>query len=118
MSRQVLEEIATWKLDAKYDDNARYFYYKKEANLIEDDQKWFIIGRKGNGKSALSEYLYRTSSPDVFTVKLSFKNFPFNLLYSLNDGSYTAPNQYISLWKFLIYSSVCKLIAHSPSGYH
>ena len=43
-------------------------------------------------------------------MKLSFKSFPFNVLYRLSDDQFSAPNQYITLWKYLIYSNVCKLL--------
>lgn len=113
--RATFEEMARWKLDAKYDDNARYFYYTREASVIERNEKWFVIGRKGSGKSAISEYLCKQNTPDIFSLKLSFKNFPFNLLYSLEDQEYTPPNQYISIWKLVVYSYVCRLMVQNEA---
>ncbi|MBK7434402.1 MAG: hypothetical protein IPI66_11190 [Chitinophagaceae bacterium] len=46
----------------------------------------------------------------TFSEKLSFKNFPFNDLYGLDNQKFTPPNQYITLWKYLIYSTVAKLM--------
>lgn len=67
------------------------------------------------GKTAIAEYLTSQTEPGIFSEKLSFKNFPFNVLYSLDDKKYTSPNQYISIWKYLIYSSVCKMMAKNEA---
>lgn len=110
-SRHTVENIAkNWKLEAKLEDN-KYFYNFEEAQAILNAEKLFIIGRKGSGKSAICEYITNKQEHDLFSKKLSFKNFPFNELYSLeNKASYTEPNQYITLWKYLIYSTVCQLM--------
>lgn len=109
MGNNVLEEIAEWKLEAKLEDNDRYFYHIRDLQRIERGSHCYVIGRKGTGKTAISEYLLRQRSPKIFSVKLSFKNFPFNDLYKLENNSYQPPNQYITLWKYLIYSHVAKL---------
>lgn len=96
-----------WKLEAKQED-AKYFYFVNEADDILSGKKNMVIGRKGEGKTAIAQYIYNQSSYDVFTEKMTFKNFPFNILYSLADNHYTKPNQYISIWKYLIYTAICK----------
>jgi hypothetical protein len=108
---KIYSEIADWKLEAKLEDNARYFYHVGEVQRIEEGKRSFVIGRKGCGKTAISEYLCRNQVHDTFSVKLTFKNFPFNELYALRDTGYAAPHQFITLWKFLIYSHVCQLMA-------
>lgn len=52
----------------------------------------------------------KTSGYNYFSEKLGFKNFPFNELYGLGNVKYTQPNQYITIWKYLIYSTVCRLM--------
>lgn len=69
-----------------------------------------VIGRKGAGKTAICRYFETENTFDQFSLKLSFKEFPFNLLYALEDKSFTTPSQYISLWKYLIYNSVLTLM--------
>lgn len=113
--RAVFEEIAEWKLEAKLEDNARYFFHVGEVQRIEQGKRSFVIGRKGSGKTAISEHLCRLNQHDTFSVKLTFKNFPFNELYSLRDIGYAGPHQYITLWKFLIYSHVCQLMAQNEN---
>ncbi len=107
----LLNEIANWQLEAKSEDNQRYFYHLNEASEILQGKKNYVIGRKGTGKTAISEHIGKASNnTSVFTEKLSFKNFPFNELYELNDTKYTLPNQYITLWKYLIYSFICRMM--------
>lgn len=115
-SREALVNISkNWKLEAKLEDN-QYFYNIDEVQKIKDGEKLFIIGRKGSGKSAICEHIVNQADFDIFTKKLSFKNFPFNDLYHLeNIQSYTEPNQYITLWKYLIYSTICQLMASNEN---
>lgn len=106
-----LKNIAdNWKLEAKLEDTAKYFYYSSEVDSIIKRDKCYIIGRKGSGKSAICEFLIKRKEHNVFSTKLSFKNFPFNELYGLDNQKYTPPNQYITLWKYLIYSNICRLM--------
>jgi hypothetical protein len=108
---ETFSEIAEWKLEAKLEDNARYFFHVDEVSQIEKGKRSFVIGRKGCGKTAISEHLCREGNTEALSVKLTFKNFPFNELYELKDTGYAGPHQYITLWKFLIYSHVCELMA-------
>lgn len=102
--------INGWKLDAKLED-PKYFYSFKEVGLILQNKKCYVIGRKGSGKSAICQHIISTKQYDTFSCKLSFKQFPFNVLYGLNDNHYTGSNQYITIWKFIIYSYVLKLMS-------
>lgn len=107
---QIFSEISNnWNIEAKQ-EKSDYFYNTSEAQELFDGKKHFVIGRKGTGKTAIAEYLSKLCDPNVFSEKLSFKNFPFNFLYSLENSQYTAPNQYITIWKYLIYSCVCKMM--------
>ena len=110
-----LRELSRWKLEAKLEDIKRYFYTVPELDEIITGESSFVIGRKGTGKTALVEYLFERSGEGLLATKLTFKNFPFNELYSQANESYTRPNQYITVWKLIIYSAVCRLIADSPT---
>lgn len=115
MGNNLLDEIEDWKLDAKLEDNSRYFYHTKVVDRILKGKKLYVIGRKGTGKTAITENLITRSENDYFAQKLTFKNFPFNKLYELEDKGYTSPNQYITLWKYLIYSTTCKMLVKDQS---
>lgn len=115
VSKQLLAEVAEWKLEAKNEDNHRYFYHVKELASIESGRRSYVIGRKGSGKTAISEYLSNIRDHETFSEKLTFKNFPFNALYSLRDDQFGSPNQYITLWKYLIYSTICQMMLQNQS---
>ncbi|EKE87644.1 P-loop ATPase, Sll1717 family [Idiomarina xiamenensis] len=112
---EMLKEISEWKLDAKFEDSGRYFFHDKDVSAIEAGKYSYVIGRKGVGKTAISQNIFSKNSHDVFCEKLTFKNFPFNSLYELNDEDYTQPNQYITLWKYLIYSSICRMFVRNEA---
>lgn len=104
------EIINNWSVEA-LKENPAYFYNINEVNQILNGKKSIVIGRKGSGKTSIAKYLCGIEKANMFTQKMSFKNFPFNILYSLdNKKDYTNPNQYISIWKLLIYTCVCKLM--------
>jgi Cdc6-like AAA superfamily ATPase len=110
VSLELLKEVSKWKLEARAEDNDRYFYHVREVSDILSGEKCYVIGRKGAGKTALSEYFSKMTEHNVFCEKLNFKNFPFNELYSLQNKGYTTPNQYITLWKYVIYNTICKMM--------
>lgn len=115
-NNSVISAIAdNWQLDAMQENMCKYFFSDKDLSLVKDGKKCYVIGRKGAGKSAICQYLVNNPNYNQFAQKLTFKNFPFNELYSLSDPSYTKPNQYITLWKYLIYSTICKLFVRNES---
>lgn len=109
MGKALLQEIAGWKLESKLEDNTRYFFHTDVVGQIESGAYSYIIGRKGTGKTAISEHLHRQKDPKKFCQKLTFKSFPFQNLYELPDSKFNPPNQYITLWKYVIYTTVAKL---------
>jgi Cdc6-like AAA superfamily ATPase len=111
--KQALSDISHWKLEARLDDIKRYFYTVPELRDITTGAASYVIGRKGTGKTALVQYLSEQSGDGLLVKKLTFKNFPFNELYAQTNDGYRRPNQYITIWKLIIYSSACQLIAES-----
>lgn len=112
----ILKSIANnWKLDAKFEDNKDYFFYNREIKQIVEHNKYYVIGRKGIGKTSISEHLLSLNGPKIFSEKLNFKNFPFNELYEFYNDKFPPPNQYNTIWKYIIYSSVAKLMVTNES---
>jgi len=106
----ILSEVAEWKREAKLEETGRYFYLTREAASVGAGDRCFVIGRKGTGKTAIAEYLLARTGYNQFSTKLSFTSFPFNELYAAKNSSYTAPNHYITLWKYVLYSTVAQLM--------
>ena len=106
----VFKEIAKWKVEAKLEDPERYFYKSLDVEELLDGDKCFVIGRKGAGKTAIASYLRRRSGYDHFASLLTLKNFPFRNLYEYKDKGYFSPNEFITFWKYLIYTKLLYLI--------
>jgi hypothetical protein len=106
-------ELGKWSIEALDEDNDRYFYHFSEVSLLYNGTKNYIIGRKGTGKTAIAEYISKRTKEKQQSTVLSFKNFKFNLLYALEDRDYTSPNQYITVWEYVILSAICELMSKS-----
>jgi len=79
MSLDLLTEISeNWRLEAKEEDNNRYFYYFPDIPRMLNGQKTYVVGRKRTGKTAISEYIANLDKREenIYTEKLKFKNFP------------------------------------------
>lgn len=111
----LFKDVAQWMVEAKLEDSNRYFCQTADVQFVENGSKCYVIGRKGTGKTAISEYLFTETGPKRFSKKLTFKNFPFNDLYRLENSQYRSPNQYITLWKYLIYSSIAQMMQHNEN---
>tara|TARA_E500000318_G_scaffold7151_1_gene6785 strand:+ start:962 stop:2422 length:1461 start_codon:yes stop_codon:yes gene_type:complete len=110
-TQKLLEEVSRWKLEAADEDSQRYFYHVDIIKSLESGENSIVIGRKGTGKTAICRYFETGTTHDRFCLKLSFKEFPFNILYKLEDNNYTTPSQYISIWKYFIYNSILKMMS-------
>jgi RNA recognition motif. (a.k.a. RRM, RBD, or RNP domain) len=106
----ILDEIRKWKVDSSFEEVKRYFYSFQGLETITNGEKAFVIGRKGTGKTAILETIYNQNEPNLFIEKLSFKDFPLHLLYSLSDHQFPQPNQFISLWTFITYMHICRMM--------
>lgn len=100
-----LNNIANWSIEATEDDE-KYFFTTSDFNEIISGSYFYVIGRKGTGKSAIVKNINSQNEKDKFSAKMSFKNFPFNLLYECINSDYVQPNQYISIWKYVIYQQI------------
>lgn len=110
-----LREISRWRLEAAEEDSARYFYPVRGVDAVQSGISSYVIGRKGSGKTAVAEHISSLRDSNVFVRSLSFKNFPFNELYKLSDSGFRSPSQYTTIWKYIIYSAVCSLMAESAA---
>ncbi len=110
-----LNEISRWKLEAAEEDNGRYFYGFPGVSEVQSGENSYVLGRKGAGKTAIAEHIRGLVGPQTFARSLSFKNFPFNELYKLDDKSFTSPSQYTTIWKHLIYSAICSMMADNAA---
>ena len=109
----VLAEISDWRLEERGLRHNKYFYCFSNVNEVVAGKKCFVIGRKGAGKTAIAEHIRQSVDAETFVTKLSFRSFPLNMFYRLKDVNFSPESQYISIWKFLIYSSICRMMSEN-----
>lgn len=105
------DEIRRWRLESNEEDSGRYFYPVPGIADLQTGQTCFVVGRKGSGKTAIAEHIRGLTGPVIFSRSLSFKDFPFNDLYALKDSGFKSSSQYITLWKLVIYTAICDMMA-------
>lgn len=95
-------------IDGLYDPNLeKYFVDYEYWRDIVEGKRYFVIGRKGTGKSAVYNWIKKVS-PEKYTLvsNLSFKHFPFEKLLTLSDDNFAIPNQYQSIWRNVLSSLI------------
>jgi hypothetical protein len=99
--------------DGLYDQNLeKYFLDQNYWSEIVESNKFFVIGRKGTGKSAIYKWINnRQYEKGILISNLSFSCFPFENLLSLSDDNFSRPNQYQSIWKNIILCELTRLIS-------
>jgi len=110
-----LAEISRWRLEAAEENSSRYFFPVHGLGQIQSGENSYVIGRKGAGKTAVAEHIRSLAGSNTFVRSLSFKNFPFNELYKLSDSGFSSPSQYTTIWKYIIYSAICSMMAYNES---
>ena len=114
----LIKKINFGDIDGLYDPNINdYFIDNEYKQSLLKDTKYFVIGRKGTGKSSLYNWLYRNQNDeDIMVANKSFNDFPFEKLLKLSDDAFSKPNQYQSIWKNIIYSEIARLIITDESN--
>ena len=113
-----VKQIEWGDIDGLYDPHLlNYFVDLDFWNQIVREKTFYVIGRKGTGKSAIYQWLKaQEKNFPILVSNLSFKHFPFEKLLSLEDNNFSAPNQYQSIWRNIILSEFAKLIVHDQSN--
>lgn len=113
--------LVDWGPDeAKNDQNLpEYFVSTPEFSAIENGDIRYVIGRKGTGKTAIVEKIRQqvATDPMGFHENLSLKNFPIQEFRELRDKSYRDKSQFVSIWSFLIYIELAKIIARDQGAH-
>lgn len=107
--------LVNWGPDeAKNDlDLSGYFVPVPEFSDIENGKIRYVIGRKGTGKTAIVERIRQriSTEPMSFHATLSLRNFPIQEFRDLRDKNFRDKAQFVSIWSFLIYIELAKIIA-------
>jgi hypothetical protein len=109
---RIIKAIDFGSIDGLNDKHlSSYFIDKNYWSKIVNGKEFFIIGRKGTGKSAIYTWIHEQQyKQGVLIENLSFKNFPFEKLLKLSDDDFSKPNQYQSIWRNIILSEIAAQI--------
>lgn len=108
-----LKKIDMGKNDAKLDSLEKYFYDCGHVDQIKRQNKFFIIGRKGSGKSAIACYVKKHIEDKLCVDVISFRDIPTQLMEQFYDERFSASNKYVALWNFIISVELSKIILDS-----
>ena len=105
---RIIKAIDFGSIDGLNDKHlSSYFLDKNFWNKLINGKEFFVIGRKGTGKSAIYTWIYEQQfKQGVLVENLSFQNFPFEKLLKLSDDDFSKPNQYQSIWRNIILSEI------------
>ncbi len=117
-SYNLLQKINFGDIDGMYDPNLDdYFLDRDYTNKILNKTKYFVIGRKGTGKSALYTWINnRSLEKGHLCSNVKLGDFPVEKLYGLKDPSFALPYQYQTICKNMILNEMAKLIVNDE--YH
>jgi len=104
--------LKKWQVDARLEPTT-WFYESENIDELLNGEKMFVIGRKGTGKTAISQHINNLNSFDTFSEELNFKSFPFSELYEFGNTTLGYQNQHRNLWKYLIYISILRMMSQN-----
>ena len=113
-----LKEINFGDIDANSDPNLEnYFIDNHYWKRIIEDPIYYIVGKKGTGKSAIYQFLSQESSKyGACFSNRDFGDFPFEKIMGLSDDGFSKPNQYQSIWLHLILDIFIDLVIRNEKS--
>lgn len=112
----ILKTIDFGDIDGYGDPNLDHYFLDNDYwNKITNEDTFFVAGRKGTGKSAIYRMIEEQSiQKGAIVHNTDFGDFPFNRLLALSDDGFSRPNQYQSIWRYMIFSDFARLISLNP----
>lgn len=113
----LLNKVDFGDIDGYGDPNLdQYFLDNDYWNRVVDNKTYFVIGRKGTGKSSIYRMIKEQGlKKGIWIENKDFGDFPFEKLLQLDDQNFAKPNQYQSIWENLILNIFSKIIAENPA---
>ena len=110
---QMIQKIDFGEIDGYGDPNlVKYFIDDNYWDSIVNGKVFFVAGKKGTGKSSIYKAIENMAHTEGGLISnTDFGEFPFQKLLQLSDDSFSAPNQYQTVWKNMILQLFAKLIA-------
>lgn len=116
MDIDLLRKVDFGEIDGYGDPNLeKYFLDNGYWDKIINKNVFFVVGKKGTGKSSVYQMIEKESFKSGYLViSKDFGEFPFEKLLELQDDSFAKPNQYQTIWKNVIYNLFIQAIAKLP----
>lgn len=96
MNYDLIKKIDFGEIDGYGDPNLeKYFLDNGYWEKIVNDKIFFVIGKKGTGKSSIYQMIEKEAfRKGCIVINKDFGEFPFERLLKLNDDNFAKPNQY------------------------
>lgn len=116
MNFDLIRKIDFGEIDGYGDPNLeKYFLDNGYWEKIINDKIFFVVGKKGTGKSSIYQMIEKESfSKGCIIVNKDFGEFPFEKLLRLQDDSFARPNQYQTIWRNVILNLFIQAISKLP----
>jgi len=105
-----IKEIDFGRNDRKLNSIERYFLDTGVIDRLKRRKSFFILGRKGTGKTAVARQLAEATSGrwNQFSSLLSLRNVPVNLLEEFADKDQAQSSRYVLVWQFVLLIELAK----------
>lgn len=95
----------------------QYFLDDNYWERVVKNKTYFVIGRKGTGKSSIYRMIAEFGITQGYIIEnKDFGEFPFERLLKLDDSDFPKPNQYQTIWKNIILNIFAKTISNNAVG--
>jgi hypothetical protein len=97
--------------DGKLDALERYFLDTGAIDRLKSRRSFFVLGRKGTGKTAIAKHLTDLSSSwSHFSAMLSLREVPVKLIEEFEDSAQTQSGRFVLVWQFILLIELAKLV--------
>ena len=116
MNYDLIKKIDFGEIDGYGDPNLeKYFLDNGYWDKIINDKTFFVVGKKGTGKSSIYQMIEKEAyNNGCIVVNKDFGEFPFEKLLRLQDDNFAKPNQYQTIWKNVIFNLFIQAISKLP----
>lgn len=113
MNYDLIRKIDFGEIDGYGDPNLeKYFLDNGYWDKIINDRIFFVVGKKGTGKSSIYQMIEKESyNNGCIVVNKDFGEFPFEKLLRLQDDNFAKPNQYQTIWRNVIFNLFIQAIS-------
>lgn len=117
MNIELISKINFGEIDGYGDPNLeKYFLDDGYWDKIINNNIFFVVGKKGTGKSSIYRMIEQEAIKNgSIVVNKDFGEFPFEKLLKLQDDNFAKPNQYQTIWKNVIFNLFVQAISKLPA---